>query len=497
MSELTFGVLTKIIATLGPASSDVDSIIKLIHEGARVFRINFSHGRFEDFERLLKTIRQASERAACSVGVLGDLSGPKIRLARLKRTDLVLSVGDQVEFVAAVEHMDEDGSPLRLASTYAHLLEDVLPGHRLLIDDGAVRLLAVDAYGHGDQRRLRCQVIQGGPISSSKGLNLPDSQLDRVSSITDWDWQCAAWAIEHELDYLALSFVRRADDLEQLRRFAVERGRDGAMRLPLIAKIEKPQALDDLDGILKACDVVMVARGDLGVEMDLAEVPVIQKRIIARAHDLGRPAIVATQMLQSMIEHAHPTRAEVSDVANAIFDGADVVMLSGETAVGRYGPQAVRMMAHIARTTQAHLAGPMSQSWTKRPFIEEGRYRTAALARGVATIVSDLDPRLVVIWSQSGKGALYFSKNRLHVPIVAATSDLMVLRRMNILFGVQPVLMDQPRDVAEFLRNLDILLVERGWAALKDPVLTITGEPIGTPGVSNAIRVHYVGDEIH
>lgn len=496
VSDSSYGLLTKIIATVGPATTQPEVMTRLMQEGVRVFRINFSHGDFDDFERLLTHVREAAESLGCSVGILGDLSGPKIRIAKMQRTDLTVEVGDQIEFVAKTEDADENAAIPRLSTTYPYLLEDVLPGHRLLIDDGAVRLLAVETSGVGASRRLMCRVVQGGAITSSKGLNLPDSSLQRISSITEWDWKCVKWAIDHNLDYLALSFVRRADDLHGLRQFAISHGRSGATRLPLVAKIEKPQALDDLDGILKACDVVMVARGDLGVEMDLAEVPIIQKRIIARAHDLGKPAIVATQMLQSMIDQPHPTRAEVSDVANAIFDGADAIMLSGETAVGRYPIQAAHTMAHIAMVTQTHLAGPLSQSWTKRPFIEESRYRTAALARGVATIVTDLQPRMVIMWSQSGKGALYFSKNRLHIPIIAATSDEMVLRRMSILFGVQPVQMEQPRNVPEFLRKMDDLILSKGWAQPKDPVLVVSGEPIGTSGVTNSVRIHYVGDSI-
>ncbi len=492
--------LTRIIVTVGPASGEVETLLRLMDEGVRVFRINFSHGDIEQFQKTLERIRAAAEQQGRIVGVLGDLSGPKIRIGRIAAGGLHMNSGDRVEIVARpIEAVDPAPDfagvrTFRLSTTWPKLIEDVQPGDRVLIDDGQVRLLAIDRHGQGDNARLLCRVTSGGPVSSAKGLNLPDTRLHGLASLTEWDLQCLDWALKAEVDFLALSFVRRREDVEALKSRIAEQVDDKADRPPIIAKIEKPQALDELKAITEAADGIMVARGDLGVEMDVAQVPVVQKRIIATAHDLGRPVIVATQMLQSMIEHAHPTRAEVSDVANAIFDGADAVMLSGETAVGKHPVAAAQMMARIARTTQPHIAGPLVGPRSRPSFLHESRYRTAALARGVSAIVDELGAKMVVTWSQLGGSARYLSKSRFQMPIVAASSNAAALRRTTLLFGVHPVELPQPSSVDAFLRQVDELVLERGWAERGDPIVILAGDPIGTPGVTNRIHIHYVGD---
>lgn len=494
-------ILTKIIATVGPATEDPTVIAQLIELGARVFRINFSHGSFERHEQMLKAIRQASEDTGIPAGVLGDLSGPKIRLGQVQEGGIDLHEGMRVEFTRAqitAQAPRDDNGPVVFSSTLESLIDDVEPGHRLLIDDGAVRLLAMERVVAADGDRLICAVTTGGPVSTSKGINLPDTPVSSPS-LTEKDWRCVEWALEHDLDFLALSFVRKAEDVRVLKERLIreaEAMQEGHSSIPVIAKIEKPQALDDLKAIVKEADAVMVARGDLGVEMDLARVPVAQKRIIKVAHGYGKPVIVATQMLQSMIELPSPTRAEVSDVANAIFEGADCVMLSGETAVGKHPVQAVKMMNRIARTIQDDRVAHLPPVTAPPSELQLSRYRTAALAHGVNVIVRDLDARLMAIWSERGGGARYLSQNRPTIPIIAASSDPATLRRMSLLFGVVPVGMPPPASLEDFGKKIEQLAFAAGWARRGQWILVVGGEPIGSVGVTNTLAVRRVGGDL-
>ncbi|MEE9212262.1 MAG: pyruvate kinase [Phycisphaeraceae bacterium] len=488
-------ILTKIIATIGPACADLQTLVRLIEEGIRVFRINFSHGSYDEFERSLSLARGASERAGEPVGVLGDLSGPKIRVGKVREGGIELAVGQRVEFqrqpIIAGEAVS-DGAAL-FSTTLPQLIDDVQPGQRLFVNDGAIRMLVVDKAGSGEDRRLVCHVTHGGVVTSTKGINLPDTDI-KSPSITEQDWKCADWAVDHGVDFLALSFVRRASDVEQLKRYLDDRQPAGGQSISVIAKIEKPQALDDLDAIVNVADGVMVARGDLGVEMDLAEVPVIQKRIIRMCQDYGKPVIVATQMLQSMIDKPFPTRAEASDVANAIFDCADAVMLSGETAIGRFPVQSVHTMARIAGAAESYLRNAPSLRGRPPRTLRVSRYRTAALAHGVSVVVQDLGAKAVITWSQRGGGARYLSHNRLSIPIIAASSDPASLRRMCLLYGVTPILMAKPDRPEQFIDEVDREVIERGWAEQGDAVVIVKGEPLGIPGVTNELRIHYVGE---
>ena len=499
MYEAAPFILTKIIATVGPSCLSRSTLVCLIEEGVRVFRINFSHGQVEDFKAALDAVRWASSEAGIPVGVLGDLSGPKIRVGQVRKGGIELEAGQQVVFQKApvvADAGDDPGAPVVFSTTYPGFIGDVEPGHRLLIDDGALRLTVVDKPGTGDDQRLVASVTIGGLVTSSKGINLPDTDVS-APSLTEHDLRCVGWAVEQELDFLALSFVRRAEDVRQLKKILATKATQAAGSpgcpgpIPVVAKIEKPQALEELDEIVDVTDALMVARGDLGVEMDLARLPAIQKQIIALARDHGKPVIVATQMLQSMIDAASPTRAEVSDVANAIYDGAGAVMLSGETAVGRYPIQAVRMMAQIARAAQEDLVA--SGSLSKAPKrLQETHYRTAALAHGVNVVVEDLKAKLMGVWSQLGGGARYLSQNRPHIPIIAASSLPAVLRRMTLLFGVIPVLMDPPQSLEDFADKIDALIRECGWAVEGDQVVLLAGEPIGVPGVTNTLLIRNI-----
>ncbi|XAM01465.1 pyruvate kinase [Phycisphaeraceae bacterium D3-23] len=505
-------ILTKILATLGPASAQVPTAVRLIEEGARVFRINFSHGDIDQFKQALAVVREAGELTGEPVAALGDLSGPKIRMLGVDTPDgtLELEAGDHVEITQRPVNAtrDPDTRVVTVGTTYPDMVDDAEPGHRLLINDGAVRMLitdkvrATDASADGrrpDDPRLICCVVVGGTLSPKKGINLPDSDLS-APSLTDWDKDCAAWAVEAEFDYLALSFVRKGDDIDQLKTHLADAaaklpGRDRAAgRIPIIAKIEMPQAIRELDGILDAADGVMVARGDLGVEMELPRVPILQKQIIQKAHAVGKPAIVATQMLESMIVSATPTRAEVSDVANAILDGADATMLSGETAVGKYPVQAVNYMARTAARAEAYYALDRSRYTQIPPIPHASHARPAALAHGVAVIVREMNARCVVMWTQTGGGVRYMSQARLTVPVVALCPEPKVLRRLALLFGVHPVRATPPDDAHLLFAHADQQLLERHWADPGDPIVMVRGWPMGIPGTTNTIQIHHVAD---
>lgn len=489
-------ILTKIVATIGPACAQLGILVRLIEEGVRVVRINFSHGDFQQFSASLQAVRAASRQAAIPVGVLGDLCGPKLRVGEVPGSGLMLHSGDRVIFERnpIVGHREANTAAVHLSTNYPAMVDEVLPGQRVLINDGVIRMLVTDVAGQDAEAKLICSVTRGGLVTSHKGMNLPDTHIS-APCLTAYDHQCVQWAVENGLDYLALSFVRSADDVRQLHRLLSNLGRTRvADRIPIVAKIETPQAAEQIGAIAEISDGVMVARGDLGVELDVAEVPIVQKRIIAAAHDYGKPVIVATQMLQSMIEDAAPTRAEVSDVANAIIDGADALMLSGETAVGKFPVQAVHVMSHTAAITESYAIAQRDGVGQPPVKLQESRYRTAGLAHGVSVVVHDLQCRYVVLWSELGGGARYLSQNRLPVPIIAVSSNEAALRRMGMFFGVMPVWMARPRETEAFVHQVDELLSQGEWTEPGDPIVIVSGEPLGTPGVTNNLLIHYVGD---
>jgi pyruvate kinase len=508
-------VLTKIVATLGPASSHVDTIGRLIEAGARVFRINFSHGTFDEFETMLRNVRSAASQTDRYIGVMGDLSGPKIRVAKVVDGGVMLRPGGHVILAReapAATAPENAREPIAFGVNRNDFLDDLRPGQRVFMDDGNVRLSCI-REATGDWSGLECVVEVGGRITSGKGINLPDTDLT-LPSLTDWDRQCIDFAVEKGFDFLALSFVRRPEDVRELKDRLRELGarparpdksgsQDGQYFstfgsgfrsfIPVISKIEKPQAMDQLDGIVEESDVIMVARGDLGVEMDVAEVPISQKKIIRTCQRHGKPTIVATQMLQSMIDAPVPTRAEATDVANANFDGADAVMLSGETAVGNYPIETVRTMRRINRFANDYILSediPLAQAETPR----DSKYRTAALARGVKVMVNDLDAKLIVLWSQLGGGASYLAQNKLPVPIISFSSSSDALRRMSLLYGVVPRFMETPESSGEFVKAVDQMLLENEWAEKGDTIVMVMGEPFDQAGLTNKIRIHYVGE---
>ena len=475
-------IRTKILATLGPATTDVEVLASLFNAGADTCRLNFSHGSLDAHLHTLRNLRQAALRHDHPIAVLGDLGGPKIRLGQIKDVDgsggMPISVGDEL----VIQRSSILGEGRRVSSIYPGLVDDVSIGDRILVEDGMLRFVCTDKL----KDEIRCRCTSGGILKTGKGINLPNTRLG-LPSITDRDWQAADWAIENDLDYLALSFVRRADDVGLLRQHLQNRGSD----IQIIAKIEKAEAVAGIDAILAASDGLMIARGDLGVEMDVAQVPIIQKDLVRRCQAAGKPVIVATQMLQSMIEASTPTRAEVSDVANAIFDGTDVVMLSGETAVGKFPVGAVHIMSHVADVTERYLD---TVPQVREPLRLRSMQLSAAVANGVRQMVSDLGARLVVLYSQTGATARVFSKSRFSVPIVALSSDHRALRRMALHYGVIPQEMPPPEDTISYVRAVDRLVRERNFAKAGERVVVVAGSSLGTPGVMNSVLLHTLGD---
>lgn len=505
---------TRIIATLGPASESPAMIERLIEAGVDIFRLNFSHGSLDEHARRLSLVRQASERLGRQVGCLGDLCGPKIRVGVVGSLGpegvqgVALEPGDEVvidpEAREASVRADRSTRTITLPTSYAAMVREVRPGHRVLINDGSVRMLAIDSDG----LTLRCSVTVGGIVTTRKGINLPDSRLS-APAITDEDWVCVEWAVRHGLDFLALSFVRAASEVETLKdrlagmcpvdRANSERvlGEGTPSFIPVVAKIERPEALDSIDAITEAADAIMVARGDLGVEMDIAQVPVAQKRILDACERWGKPSIVATQMLESMIESAQPTRAEASDVANAVFDGAGALMLSAETATGRHPALVIETMRRIVLAAEQRIdESPMLES--PPSVLQERGTFTAALAHGAWHIARDVGAVAIACWSENGGTARYLSQNGFRVPILAYSSNPRATRRMAILRGVTPILAQPPESgrLSDWSQRVDHDLSGAGLAAHGDAVVLLAGRPLGRVYSTSTLAVSRVGSAV-
>ncbi|MEZ6243402.1 MAG: pyruvate kinase [Phycisphaerales bacterium] len=502
-ATLTRPTHTKIIATLGPATDDPVVLERLIDAGVSVFRINFSHASLDAHATRLELVRSVTARASRPVAVLGDLSGPKIRIGDVPDVDpeggVILEAGQDVALRPGHGPATFDDSLAIFDTTLTRIADDVEPGQRVLINDGAIRLLAVDRE---PGRELRCRVTVGGRVTTHKGINLPDTDL-KIPAITPRDWECVEWAVRRGLDFLALSFVRSADEIFALKNKLAElcsvdhqwSDAQVGLQIPVVAKIEKPQALANLRAIVEASDAIMVARGDLGVEMDVAHVPVAQKEIIATCHSVGRPVIVATQMLETMIESPIPTRAEASDVANAVFDGADAVMLSAETAVGKRPGLVVDTMRRIIEAAEDRLLQvPILQ--LPHPELPEFAHRSAAMAHGALHIAREAHARLVAVWSQAGGMAGYLSRLDLTIPILAYTSSPVAARRMTLLGGVVPVRADPPEDgsLRAWTDMVESHVVDHNLAVNGDSVVLVGGKPLGSITAQDAVSILRVGN---
>jgi pyruvate kinase len=474
---------TKILATLGPASSSEDMIYRLLTSGVDAFRLNFSHGKHEDHRRVIATIRDVATELGRYIPIVGDIQGPKLRIGDVEG---VIQLQDGQPFVISTEA--QLGSAQKVSTPFTSLPNEVQPGHRILINDGLVELVVTGV----DAKQVSTRVIHGGPISSKKGMNFPDSELT-VPAITDKDRIDVKFAVEQQLDYIAASFIRRKSDIVGLRELLHEHGGD---ELQVISKLEKPQAIANLDEILEVSDGVMVARGDLGVELPPEDVPIIQKKILARASRWGRFAITATQMLESMTTNSRPTRAEASDVANAIFDGSDAVMLSAETASGRYPVETVQMMSRIVFAAESN-SKHVSHEWEREPFrkISEADEFTDALAGAANYAAEQLDAKYLVVFTQTGFAARLMSKFRPKVPVIALTPSTWVARRMNLLWGVQPFVLRETGDYHEqIVDRVDEFLLAKDIVRSGDRLVILMGSPIYQRAKTNLLRVHRVRD---
>jgi len=468
---------TKIVCTLGPASSDEPAIEALVAAGMNVARLNFSHTGHEAGAEIIRRIRAVEARLGTPVAILQDLQGPKIRLGTIRGGSAVLAEGG--EFVITTR--PEEGSASRASTTYAGLARDVKPGDRILIADGMIQLDVLETDG----TEVRCRVAAGGTVSDHKGINLPGVDLD-IPALTDKDHDDLAFGVKAGIDFVAVSFVRTATDILDAKDCLAEIQGD----VPIIAKLEKPQVLRRLDDVLKASDGVMVARGDLGVEMPLEEVPVVQKSIIRRAQRYAVPVITATQMLESMMEHPRPTRAEASDVANAIFDGTDAVMLSEETATGHFPVEAVKVMARIAVEAERGL-----------PFYEDRRRRfqamdmsfPGAIGEAACQAAVELGAEAICVFTQTGSMARIVSKLRPPTPIIAFTPYENVLRRMALYWGVQPRRITKTDHTEELIEKIDAALLEDGSVRVGDVLVITAGAPMWVKGTTNLLKLHRVG----
>jgi pyruvate kinase len=466
---------TKIIATLGPATRELGTLRALIEAGADVFRLNFSHGTSDEHAETVATVREASEGASIEVGLLGDLPGPKLRLDEVERGVVELDAGSELSLTTN----EVLGTPERLSVSWPGLADAVSKGDAIYLADGQIQLRVLASA----KDEVRCVVEVGGPVASHQGMNLPGADLG-LPAVSEQDLARVDFAVEHGIDLLAVSFVRRRADLEPVERRLAERGSD----IPLIAKIEKPEAAENAEEIVEAAlSGIMVARGDLGIELPLASVPVVQKRLIALAGRHSKPVITATQMLASMVTSSRPTRAEVTDVANAIYDGTDAVMLSEETAVGEHPVEAVRVMDRIARETEPDLP---YEDWLFHRTGEEGDV-ASSVAQGAVAATYRLGLAALVVPTRSGRTARLVSAHRPRVPVLAISPRHETVRRLNLLFGVRCVHSADRGDFHDLLHDCARLAREEGVADSGELIAITAGLPDQELG-TNLFEVHRV-----
>lgn len=469
----------KIVSTLGPSTDSYEQIKTLVEAGMDVARLNMSHGTHVEHEERYHRVRAASEETGRSVGVLADLQGPKIRLGRFREGPVLLERGD--EFCITVEEVEGDRSVC--GTTYEGLATDVTAGERILVDDGRVTLEVTAVQGP----LVRTRVVEGGMVSDHKGLNLPGVAVS-VPALSGKDVEDLRWALRMGADVIALSFVRSGHDVKEVHRVMAEEGR----RVPVIAKLEKPQAVANLESIVDAFDGAMVARGDLGVEMPLEQVPLVQKRAVKLCRRNAKPVIVATQMLDSMIDASRPTRAEASDVANAVMDGTDAVMLSGETSVGKYPTETVRTMARIVSAAEEDMLAKGLP-----PLTESSKPRTqgGAVARAAAEMGDFLGAKFLVAFTQSGDTVRRLSRYRSPIPVLAFTPDEATRSQLNLTWGVETFLGPTVASTDEMVDQVDEQLLKLGRCERGDLVIITAGSPPGVPGSTNLVRVHRLGED--
>jgi len=469
---------TKIVATIGPASGDKETLVGMIEAGLNVARLNFSHGTYDEHRARIKAVREAAAEVGKSIAILLDTRGPEIRLGVLENEPLYLRTGDLITLTTE----EIQGTQEKISVTYKQLPQDVNHGDTILLADGLIALKVIQIKDN----EIKCEVSNGGELRSRKGVNVPGVAVN-LPAVTEQDIKDIRFGIKYNLDFIAASFVRKAEDILTIKKLLEEENAD----LDIIAKIENQEAVNNLDDIIKVADGIMVARGDLGVEIPAEEVPLIQKIIIDKCNRAGKPVITATQMLESMIDNPRPTRAEASDVANAILDGTDAVMLSGETAAGKYPAQAVATMSRIAITAEAAIN-------YKEILVRKGRYLsrtvTDAISYATCSTAHDLEAAAIISSTESGYTPKMVSKYKPKAPIIAVTPHAKVLRKLSLSWGVQPLLVSRSEDTDTMISNAVKVSLEAGLIKAGDLIVITAGVPVGVHGTTNLLKVHTVGD---
>ena len=485
---------TKIVATVGPASDSREMLEKMMHAGVDVFRLNFSHGTQQYHEEVLKKIRAISQKLKKNIAIMQDLCGPKIRIGQIQGGEILLKPRQKI----TITTREVIGSPEIISTTYKGLPHDAAKGDKILLDDGLIMLRALNSEGD----RIICEVIQGGILKEHKGINLPGGKIS-AGALTRKDIDDLRFGLALGVDAVAISFVRSAEDIAKVRAEIKKAGAD----VLVIAKIERPEAIKNLKEILAASDGIMVARGDLGVEMPAEQVPVLQKQMIRMANEQGKVVITATQMLESMVNTPRPTRAEANDVANAVFDGTDAVMLSAETAVGKYPVESVEMMSRILKTAEKEMLklGTRSSGLGTRGFpIYEPRTMNHGLwhiggfsgvvAEAACRMGMELHTQAIVTFSQSGTTALLASKYRPTCPLIGATLNERIARRMCLYWGVIPVVFKKVLNTESVVDGVEKRLLQKKLAKKKDLVIITSGVPVGVSGTTNLLKIHRMGE---
>jgi pyruvate kinase len=466
---------TKIVATLGPACSSKEVIKKMIDAGVNVFRINFSHADYTDVKERIDIIRELNDEFGYTTAILADLQGPKLRVGVMKE-DVVVNPGDIITFQTAE---DVPGTKERVYMNYKEFPRDVNPGEKILLDDGKLMFEALETNGTTE---VVCKVIQGGPLKSKKGVNLPNTKVS-LPALTKKDIKDALFAIEQEVDWIALSFVRTPKDLEELQDLIAKHS---AYKIPIVAKIEKPEAVENIDKIVAFCDGLMVARGDLGVEIPAHEVPLIQKKLIHRAKTARIPVIVATQMMETMITSLTPTRAEVNDVANSVMDGADAVMLSGETSVGNYPVEVIEKMTQIIEAVED---SPLINVPQNPPHVRTKRFITKSICYHAATMANDIKAKAISTLTNSGYTAFQISAWRPKSHILVYTSNKRILTQLNLLWGVNAFFYDKFVSTDDTVGDINDIAKEKGYVKKGDMLINLAAMPVADKGMVNTLRV--------
>ncbi len=470
---------TKIVCTLGPASQQPKTIAAMIHAGMDAARINFSHGIFKEHLDTFRTLKKVARALGRPITVIQDLQGPKIRIGDLAAPSVNLISGQ----VITLTTKDEKGTEKRLSTTYRHLPKDVKRGNRILLDDGKIELRVIGIRNN----EVSLKVVTGGQLTAHKGINLPGVTISEPS-LTEKDKEDLEFSFEHDIDYIALSFVRRAQDIAVLRDY-ISKNVPKGKEISIIAKIEKGEAISNIDEILKAADAVMVARGDLGVELPTEEIPILQKMIVRKCNELGKPVIIATQMLESMIANPRPTRAEASDVANAVLDGADAVMLSGETSIGKYPVDAVRVMDNIIRKAEEQIK--KYRHYNPNEFSSTHEYDS--LCRSACVLAENLNAETIVSVTHSGTTAMRVAKYRPAAKIIAVTSTEKYMRKLNLIWGIRGlVVKNLKKDTDATFKKIEQQLLKEGYIKHGETIVMLAGLPLFEGHPTNAIKVDKV-----